>query len=96
MVGPSLAEANVGQADGAPCEEGSETGQGDKPVEDGSTSSSQVHVGKGTPHENEEDGPERTSSTVNVGEELGSVTLLSKGGKSTGTTVDTRQTNGDD
>jgi len=96
VVSPGLAETNVGQADGAPGEEGSETGKGNEPVKDGRTSGSQVHVGKRTPHEDEENGPERTTGTVDVGEHLGGITLLRQGGKGTRSTVHTRDTNGND
>jgi hypothetical protein len=96
VVSPSLAEANVGQADGAPGEESSKTRQSDEPVEDGLTGRGQVHVGKRTPHKNESNGVQRASSTVDVGEALGSVTLVCEGSKGTGTTVYTRDTDGDD
>ena len=36
------------QTNGAPCEEGSKTGQSQKPVEDGATSGSKGDVGKTT------------------------------------------------
>lgn len=96
MVSPGLAETNVGKADGAPGEEGSKTRKRHKPVEDGGTSGSQVHVSKRTPHENEADRVEGTTRAIDIGEELGSITLVSERSQSTGATVNTRYTNGDD
>lgn len=44
VVSPGLAEADMGEADGAPGEESSKTGQSNEPVEDSLTSRRQVHV----------------------------------------------------
>jgi hypothetical protein len=96
VVSPCLAETDVGQADGSPGEEGSKTRQRDEPVEDDNTGGSQVHVGKTAPREDEDDRPERTTGAVNVGEELGSIALLTERGESTRSTVDTGHTNGHD
>jgi hypothetical protein len=96
VVSPGLAEADMGEADGAPGEESSKTGQSNEPVEDSLTSRRQVHVGKRTPHENEGNRVQRASGTVDVGEALGSVTLVGKSSEGSRTTVYTRDTDGDD
>lgn len=93
MVGPSLAETDVRQADGTPSKEGSKTRQGNEPVEDNDTSGGQVHVGETTPSEDEDNRPERTTGAVDVGKDLRSVALVSERGESTRTTVDTGDTN---
>lgn len=94
MVGPSLAETDVCQADGAPSEESSETGEGEEPVEDNFTGGSQVHVAEKTESENEYDGKERTSGAIHVGEDLGGVALISKGSEGTRSTINTGYTDG--
>jgi hypothetical protein len=96
MVSPRLAETDVGQADGSPCKECGETGQRDEPVEDDDTGGSQIHVGKHTPSEDEGNRPERTTGSINVGEEFGSIALLTERDQGTRSTVDTGHTNGDD
>jgi len=96
VVSPGLTETDVSKADGAPGEEGSKTRQVEQPGEDDLTGGDKVHVGESTPNEDEDDGPERTARLVDVGEDLGSVTLISKRSQGTRATVDTRHTNGDD
>lgn len=84
------------QADRTPGEEGSQTGQGQKPVEDNHAGGGKGNVGETTPGEEEDDGPERAARLVNVGEDLGSVTLLGERRQGTGSAVDARDTDGDD
>lgn len=96
LESPSLAEADMGQADGTPGEEGGKTRQGEEPVEDNDTGSAQVDVGEGTESANEEHGDERAAGTVDVGEDLGGITLLGKGSEGTGTTIDGGNTDGKD
>jgi len=96
VVCPSLAETDVGQADGAPCEQSGKTGQGDEPVKDSHTGSDQVQVRETTPQKNEENRPQRTARAVNVGEHPGGVALLGQRSQGTGATVNTRHTDGDD
>lgn len=96
MISPSLTEADMRQANGSPSEERSKTRQSDEPVEDDFTSSSQVHVTETAPCKNEDDRPERTSGAINVGEELGRITLVGKSSEGTRSTVNTRYTDGND
>lgn len=96
MVGPSAPETDVGQADGAPGEEGSETGQGQKPVEDNGTTGGERDVGDGAEGDAEGDGDGRTTSLVDEGEDLGCVALLSESSERTRATVDTGETDGED
>lgn len=93
---PSLAEANMSITDGSPSKEGCETGQSRQPAEDNITSAYKVDVGKGTPGENEKDRWERATGLVDHGEDLGSVALLSKGSESSGTSINARDTDGQD
>ena len=65
-------------------------------LEDGVTGRDDVDVGDRTESENGDDRPERTSRFVNVGEDLGSVTSFGEGGEDTGSSVDARETDGED
>jgi hypothetical protein len=94
VVSPSLAETDVGQADGAPGEEGGKTGKSDQPVENSHTSRGHPHVSETTPQEDECDGVEGTTRAVDVVEDLGSIALVGKRSKGTRSTVYTRHTNG--
>ena len=96
VVEPSLAESDVGVADGAPGKEGSKTRELEEPVEDGLTGSDQVHVAKSTHDEDGGHGKEGTARSVNVGEDLGSVALLAESSEGTGPSIDTGNTNRDD
>lgn len=96
VVSPGLTEADMSQANGTPSEQGSKTGQRDKPVEDDLTGRGNVHVCKGTPQKNEKDGEQRATGTIHVGESLGSIALLREGGEGTGATVDTGDTDRND
>lgn len=92
MIGPSLAEPNVGYADGPPCEKSSETRQGDEPVENGFSGRCHVHVAQTSPKKNECDREKGTSRAIDIGEDLGSITLISERSQSTRATVDTGNT----
>ena len=96
MVLPCIPETNVGEADATPGEERSKTGKRLEPVEGNGSTSIQGHEGKWRPCEDEDGGPQRSASPVNVREEARSVTLLSKRTQCTRATVDTRETDGDD
>jgi hypothetical protein len=94
VVSPRLAETDVGQADGAPGEEGGKTGKSDQPVENSHTSRGHPHVSETTPQKDECDGVEGTTRAVDVVEDLGSITLVGKRSEGTRSTVYTRHTNG--
>jgi hypothetical protein len=96
VVLPCVPEANVGEADAAPGKESSQTRQRLEPVESDRSTGVQCHEGKRRPCENKDGGPKRSASTVNVSEEAGGVTLFGKRTECTGSTVDTRETDGDD
>ena len=70
-VCPTLAETNVREVDAAPDEEVGKTGKGQKPGEENATSSSQVDEGQETERHLEDDGGDRATLLVDVGEELG-------------------------
>lgn len=96
VVSPSVAEANVREADAAPGEESSETGQRLEPVEGDGTAGGQGHVGQWGPGDDCEGRPQRAAGAVDVCEKLGRVALLGERGERAGATVHTRETDGDD
>jgi hypothetical protein len=96
VVGPGLAEADVGKADGAPGEESGETGKSKQPVEDGDTGRGEVDETEAAADKDENGRDEGTTRPVDVGEDLGSVTLLGKSSEGTRATIDTGDTDGDD
>jgi hypothetical protein len=96
VEGPRLAESNVGKADGTPSKESSETRQGQEPVENDWTRGVKVDVCKSSENEDKENGPEWATGAIDVGEERGSVTLLSKGDQCTRSSLNTGDTNGND
>jgi hypothetical protein len=96
VVLPRVPEADVGEADAAPGEEGGETGEGLQPVEGDGAAGGQGHESQGGPGDDEQGREERTAGAVNVAEEPGGVTLLGKRAERAGTTVDTGETDGDD
>jgi hypothetical protein len=95
VVLPCIPETNVGEADATPGEERSKTGKRLEPVEGNGSTSIQGHEGKWRPCEDEDGGPQRSASPVNVREEARSVTLLSKRTQCTRATIDTREADGD-
>lgn len=96
MVLPGLAESDVSNADGAPSEESGQTGDGKEPVKDNGTGSVQADVGDEAEQDEGNDGRQGTARLVNVGEELGSIALLSESSQGSGSTVNTRHTDGQD
>jgi len=98
LSGPSLAEANVGKADRTPSEKSRETRKSQEPVKDLSTLGIKVDESDET-HENvDSDGNKGAATTIDVGEHLGSISVLSHGSQGTGATVNARHTkrkNGD-
>lgn len=94
---PALAEADVGEADGHPGEDGRQTGDGKHP---GKSLVLNHGVGgeesKETEDGGEADADHGTALAVNVGEDPGSLALLGKSSKSTGRTVDRGVTNRQD
>ena len=96
LLEPRGAEADVGQADGTPGEEGSETRQGEQPVKDSRPLSIKVNIrqrGEGT---DGEDRDERAARAVNVGEDPGGVALLGERGERAGATVHGGHADGQD
>ena len=70
VVLPRLAEANVGDEDGAPDEEIRNTGQGQKPVEELCPGvRCLVDIGQQSECQLDDDAPERTAFLIDVGEE---------------------------
>jgi hypothetical protein len=96
VVLPGVPEADVGEADATPGEEGGETGKRLQPVESDGTAGGEGHESQGRPGDDEQGGPKRTASAVDVAEESGGVALLSKRTECAGATVNTGETDGDD
>lgn len=96
VVGPSLAEADVCETDGAPGEESGKTRKGEQPVEDGDTRSVEIDEGEEAANENGNSRCKRSSRLVDVGEDLGGISLLRKSSEGTRTTIDTGGTDGKD
>lgn len=94
VVGPGLAEADVGEADGAPGEQSGQRRQREEPVEHNLALRVKVDVGQQTKDENDAHRVEGTAGAVDVGEDLGGVALLRKGSEGTGATVDSRHSDG--
>lgn len=92
VVFPCVPETNVGKANAAPGEERGQTGKRLEPVEGDGSTGVKSHEGERRPREDEDGGPQRSAGTVNVSEELGSVTLLGESAQCSGSTVDTRET----
>lgn len=95
VVLPCVPETDMGEANAAPGEECCQTGKRLKPVEGDRSTGIKSHEGKRRPCEDEDGGPQRSASTVDIGEEAGSVALLSERTQCTRATVNTRETNGD-
>lgn len=73
---PSGAESNMSKTDGAPREQCSQTGEGLKPLENDITACRQVEVGQEAEGNDETDRWERSSSAIDVREDLEAVSLL--------------------
>ena len=96
VILPCVPEADVGEADAAPGEECSQTGQRLEPVEGDGSTGVECHERKRGPCENKDGCPQRSASTINVGEEARRITLLSKCTQCTRAAVDTRKTDRND
>jgi len=84
---PSLAESDVGEADTAPCEDGTETRKGQHPVESVGLLARTSKESEKSENGSNADGNYGTTLTVNVSENLGGLTLVGECGKSTRGTV---------
>jgi hypothetical protein len=92
---PGLAEADVGEADGAPGEERRKTRQSQQPVKHGRALGVEVNVREGPERAEERNRQEGTAGAVNVRKELGGVALLGEGGEGAGAAVDGRDADGE-
>ena len=88
VVLPRGAESNVSEADAAPGEERGEARQGEKPVKHGRALGSKRDVGEETEEDDDADTRKRAAGAVDVGEDLGGVSLLREGCQSTRAAVD--------
>lgn len=85
---PGATESDVSEADGAPGEDGRETGDGHHPSKGNSLLVRGSQEAEQTEGGGDADGPERATLAVDVGQEAGSLTLLGKGGEGTRGTID--------
>lgn len=92
---PGAAEPNVSEADGAPGEDGRETGDSHHPCEGDSLLVRGSQEAKQTDDGGDKNRPERTTLAVDVGEEARSLALLGESSKGTRRTVDGGVTDGE-
>ena len=96
VILPGGAEADVGEADGAPGEERREARKGNEPVEDLYTSGSQRDESERRAANDGDGTPQWTTGAVNVRKDFRCVALLSEGSQCPRTTIDTGKTDTDD
>ena len=96
LVLPCSAETDVGEADGAPCEQSRQARELEEPLEYSLTRGSQVDVRQRRTSNDGEGAEQRATSAVDVGEDLWSISLLGKRSERTRATVDAGKTDGDD
>lgn len=87
VILPGRAEADMGQADGAPGEESGQTGQSLEPVEHLRTVVVDVDIAEASKQQQDDHGEQRATRAIDIGEDLGSVALLGQGSEGTGTTI---------
>jgi hypothetical protein len=78
--GPGFAEADVGEADRAPCEDGGEPGDGEEPFEDVGLFFQVRKVAEETDEASDEDGDQGAAPAVDVAEGRGGLTLVGSSG----------------
>ena len=93
---PGTSEADVAHANGGPGEDGRQAGNGKQPVENNTLLGEIGKEGEQTDREGDEDGDERTTATIDVGEDLGGLVEVGKGGECTGGTEDGGVADGED
>lgn len=96
LQAPRAAEADVGQADGTPGEDGAEAAEGLQPDEDVGFPLRRREEGEQPNDRGDADGFQRPAAAVNVGEELGSLALLRQSAESARGAVDARIADGED
>ena len=80
LLFPGFAEADMGEADGAPGEDGGETGDGLHPGEGMVLGARGSEEGQEAKCGSDADGAEGAALAVDVGEEVGGLALVCKGG----------------
>lgn len=93
---PCSSESNVAQTNTAPGEQGRETGKSQEPVEDVTAARADVDVGDRAKDQDGDNGPQRPTRLVNVGEDSRSESGFSHGGQGSGTGVDAGETDRQD
>lgn len=96
MVFPRGPEADVRETDGAPGEQRRETRQRLQPGEDDDAAAGKRNVRQRAEGDDGERGPQRSSGTINVGEDLGGVALFCERGEGARAAVNTGEANRDD
>lgn len=79
--GPRAAEADVAEADGGPCEDGGEAGNGEEPVQHGALLFEIGEEGEEADECGDEDGYEGSATFVDVAEDLGRLSEVGEGGE---------------
>lgn len=96
VVSPGGTESDVSKNDGSPSEEGSETREGKEPVEDDGSAGGLLDVCQSTANQEKSDGWKWATGLVNIGEDLWCVSFLGESGKSSGSSINARDTDGHD
>lgn len=96
LQAPRAAEADVGEADGTPGEDGAEATEGLQPDEDVGFPLGRREEGEKSDDRGDPDGFQRPAAAVDVGEELGSLALLRQSAEGTGGSVDGGVADGED
>lgn len=93
---PRATEPDMAEADGAPGEDGGETGESHHPGEGFALLGRGGEVAKETEEGGDGDADDRAAAAVNVGEDLGGLALLGEGGEGAGRAVDGGVADGED
>lgn len=96
MISPSLAKADMGQANRAPSEECRQARQGEQPIEDHGSIRAQVDICQQATDQNNANRESRPARAVNIRKDLGRVAKLRHGGQGARATVDAGHADGHD
>lgn len=94
--GPGAAEADVAEANGRPCEDGGEAGDGEQPVEHARLLPEVGQEGKEAEEGGDEDGDEGPAASVDVAEDSGGLLEVGEGSEGSRGAKDGRVADGQD
>ncbi|KAH8715935.1 hypothetical protein HC256_004727 [Beauveria bassiana] len=93
VVLPSGAESNMSKADRSPGEQSCETRESEQPIKNDGTRRSQANESKETESNEDQNREQRTTGSVDIAKDLRRVSLLRKGSKRAGASINARNTN---